>query len=53
MAEFRISRLRYTWRNTWNTATSYNKDDVIRYGGSTYVCVRQHTSSAFKTDQDY
>lgn len=53
MAEFKISRLRYTWRNIWNTATSYNKDDVVRYGGSTYVCVRQHTSSAFQTDQDY
>ena len=25
----------------------------VRYGGSTYVCVRQHTSSAFQTDQDY
>ena len=53
MAEFKISRLRYTWRNIWNTGIAYNKDDVVRYGGSTYVCVRQHTSSAFQTDQDY
>ena len=53
MAEFKISRLRYTWRNQWTTSTSYNKDDVVRYGGSTWVCVRQHTASAFQTDQDF
>jgi len=53
MAEFRISRLRYTWRNEWNTSISYNKDDVVRYGGSTWVCIRQHTSSAFQTDLDF
>ena len=53
MAEFKISRIRYTWRNEWVSATNYNKDDVIRYGGSTWVCVRQHTASAFQTDQDY
>ena len=53
MAEFKISRLRYTWRNQWTTSTAYNKDDVVRYGGSTWVCVRQHTASAFQTDQDF
>ena len=51
MAEFRISRIRYTWRNAWNTTTAYNRDDVVRYGGSTWICVRQHTASAFATDQ--
>ena len=53
MAEFKISRIRYTWRNQWTTSTTYNKDDVVRYGGSTWVCVRQHTASAFQVDQDY
>jgi hypothetical protein len=51
MAEFKISRLRYTWKGTWNSGTSYIKDDVIRYGGASWVCIRQHTSSAFATDQ--
>jgi len=46
MAEFKISRIRYTWRGAWLGATAYNKDDVIRYGGVTYVCVRKHTSSS-------
>jgi len=53
MAEFKISRIRYTWRGAWLGATAYNKDDVIRYGGVTYVCVRKHTSSSFVTDQAY
>ena len=53
MAEFKISRIRYTWRNAWATATAYNRDDVIRYGGSTWICQRQHTAGAFATDQTY
>jgi hypothetical protein len=53
MAEFKISRIRYTWRNTWAITTAYNRDDVIRYGGSTWICQRQHTATAFATDQTY
>jgi len=53
MAEFRISRIRYTWRNAWATTTAYNRDDVIRYGGSTWICQRQHTASTFAADQAF
>ena len=53
MAEFKISRIRYTWRNAWTTTTVYNRDDVIRYGGSTWICQRQHTASTFAADQTY
>ena len=53
MAEFRISRIRYTWRNAWSTTTVYNRDDVIRYGGSTWICQRQHTASSFAADQAF
>ena len=53
MAEFKISRIRYTWRNAWATTTAYNRDDVIRYGGSTWICQRQHTASTFATDQTF
>jgi hypothetical protein len=51
MAEFKISRLRYTWKGTWVSTTEYNRDDVVRYGGASWVCIRQHTSTAFATDQ--
>jgi hypothetical protein len=53
MAEFRISRIRYTWRNAWSATTAYNRDDVIRYGGSTWICQRQHTAGTFAADQTY
>jgi len=53
MAEFKISRFRYTWKGVWVTATAYIKDDVVKFGGSSWVCVRGHTSSAFATNQLY
>jgi hypothetical protein len=53
MAEFKISRFRYTWKGAWTTATAYIKDDVVKFGGSSWVCVRGHTSSAFATNQTY
>jgi len=53
MPEFKLSRFRYTWRGTWVTSTAYNKDDVVRYGGQSWVCIRQHTSDAFNTDQQF
>ena len=53
MAEFKISTLRYTWKGDWTTATSYIKDDVVRYGGSSWICIRKHDSTAFNTDYTY
>ena len=53
MADFKISRIRYTWRNAWANATVYNRDDVVKYGGSTWVCQRQHTASLFAADQNF
>lgn len=46
MAEFKISRFRYTWKGVWTTGTTYTRDDVVRYNGSSYVCLRGHTASA-------
>jgi hypothetical protein len=54
MADFKISRFRYTWKSQWTTGTAYVRDDVVKYGGGSYVCVRGHTASAdFYTDVDY
>ena len=53
MAEFKISRIRYTWRNAWIAARPYNRDDVVRFGGSTWICIRQHTASTFAADQTF
>lgn len=53
MAEFKISRLRYNWRGPWATATTYNRDDIVSYGGSSWSCVRQHTSTTFDAAQSF
>lgn len=51
MAEFVIGRLKFVWRSAWTTATLYRKDDVVRYGGKSYVATANHTASAdFYTD---
>jgi len=51
MAEFKISRIRFTWRGNWVIGAEYNRDDVIGYAGSSWVCVRQHTAAIFANDQ--
>ena len=48
--EFKIGRLRYTWRGVWTTATFYNRDAVASFDGKTYVCIVPHTSSDFYDD---
>jgi len=51
MAEFKLGRIKFVWKNDWNTGTTYYKDDIIAYGGKTFLCVVGHTSAAdFYTD---
>ena len=51
MAEFKLERFKYNWRGTWNAGQAYNRDDVVRLNGKSYVCLVQHTaSSLFSTD---
>ena len=53
MAEFKLGRIRFVWKNQWSTSTKYFQDDVIAYGGRIYICVLGHTSAAdFFTDLD-
>jgi len=53
MAEFKLGRIRFVWKGAWATATTYYKDDVIRFGGKVYLCAIGHTASAdFNTDLD-
>ena len=54
MAEFKLGRIRFVWKGDWQAATTYYVDDVIRYGGRTYICAVGHTSDAnFNTDLSY
>ena len=44
MAEFKLGRIRFVWKNNWGTSSVYYKDDVLAYGGKIYICVSGHTS---------
>ena len=50
MAEFKLSRIRFTWRGPWISGYNYNVDDIIEQNGKTYVCKRVHTSATFTND---
>ena len=50
MAEFKITRFRYIWKDQWLSNEEYNRDDVVFYQGSSWVCVRQHTAGDFAED---
>lgn len=54
MAEFKITRFRYTWKGNWdNNSVVYYRDDVVYHSGSAWVCIRQHTSDIFDDAQTY
>jgi len=46
MAEFKLGRIRFVWKNDWTTSTVYYQDDVVAFGGKMYICVQGHTSRA-------
>ena len=53
MAEFKLERFKYNWKGAWVTGTAYKRDDVVRVGGKSYVCILTHAaSSTFRADLD-
>ena len=46
MADFKLGRIKFKWRGDWAVDTAYLIDDVIKYGGNTYVCIQNHTAPA-------
>ena len=45
MTVINLGNLKFTWKGEWAQSTAYNKDDIVKYGPSVYVCVDAHTSS--------
>ena len=37
------------WRDEWSTATVYEEGDLVKYGGTIYICIDGHTSAATAT----
>jgi hypothetical protein len=53
MAEFKLGRIRFVWKGAWGNGTTYYKDDIVSYGGKTFLCTIGHTAAAdFYTDLD-
>src|SRR6056300_175831 len=50
MADFVLGRLKFKWRGDWAASTAYLIDDIVKYGGNTYVVVENHTSQAATAD---
>ena len=51
MAEFKLGRIRFVWKGAWFTGNEYFIDDVVRYGGRTYIGIKGHTASSdFQAD---
>jgi len=44
--EFKIGRLRYTWRGEWAIGVTYNRDAITQYNGKMYICLEPHTAQA-------
>jgi len=55
MAEFKLSRLKFTWKGDWTPNFNYIIDDVVRYGGKSFVCIQRHTAStvSFYSDLEF
>lgn len=51
MAEFKLGRIRFVWQGDWTADRAYVADDVVSFGGKSYICIQNHTSSSeFNTD---
>tara|TARA_Y100000310_G_scaffold341824_1_gene442313 strand:+ start:756 stop:4397 length:3642 start_codon:yes stop_codon:yes gene_type:complete len=46
MTEFVLGKIKFTWKGNWAVSTAYEKDDIVKYGGNTYVCITGHTSGS-------
>jgi hypothetical protein len=39
----------FDWKTNWATSTRYKVNDIVKYGGITYICNEYHTSAATTT----
>ena len=44
MADFVLGRLKFKWRGDWSPSTAYLIDDIVKYGGNTYVAIQNFNS---------
>lgn len=47
-----LGKVKFNWRGAYDSSASYKKDDVVEYGGSSYVCI-QDTNANNPSDAAY
>lgn len=45
-----LGALRFVWRGTYSSATTYNVNDVVRFNANIYVCIVQNTLNSAPAD---
>jgi hypothetical protein len=46
MSMINLGKIKFSWKGDWTVTTAYAKDDVVRYGANSYVCITAHTSGS-------
>lgn len=46
MADFKLRRIKYTWKGEWSSGDRYYVDDIVNYGGKAYVCIKGHEAGS-------
>jgi len=50
LAKWDLFSASFNWRSSWTGTTKYTINDVVSYGGQTYVCNTTHTSQVYLED---
>ena len=50
LAKWDLFSASFNWTGTWLTTTKYKINDIVSYGGQTYVCNTTHTSQTYLED---
>ena len=50
MTTVSLGKVAFRWRSTYNAATTYMRQDVVAYLGSTFVCVADNTVGVTPND---
>ena len=50
MADFNLGRIKFKWRGAWVSGLSYIKDDIVSYGGNSYVVKENHLATSVEND---
>jgi hypothetical protein len=44
MSMINLGKIKFSWKGDWVSGTAYTKDDVVKYGANSYVCISSHTA---------